>query len=164
MTILREARRFVRRHWPLPDSVTRQMAGGYSVTLRPNDDGWERRIYWQRTYEPATLALIDVCLRPGDRMVDIGANFGLMSLHASRAVGPSGSVIALEPHPRTFQRLQDNLRHNDCQNVTAINIAAGPTEGAMELFDTPACRIWTGVPYRPYGRYFGRSGPNKAFG
>lgn len=138
MTVIREVKRFVKRHWPLPDTVTRRLQGGYTVTLHPNQDEWERRIYWQRTYEPATLALIDACLRPGDRMVDIGANFGLMSLHASRAVGEAGTVFALEPHPRTFQRLQEHIRLNGCRNVTALNLAAGPSEGALELFDTPA--------------------------
>lgn len=113
------------------------MDGGYSVKLRPNDDGWERRVYWQRTYEPATLALMDACLRPGDHMVDVGANLGLMSLHASLAVGPSGSVTALEPHPMTFGRLQEHLRLNKSQNVNAINVAAGAEDGMLELFDTP---------------------------
>jgi FkbM family methyltransferase len=138
MTISGEFRRLIHRHWPLPDTVNRQLEGGYSVVLHPNADRWERKIYWQRTYEPATLALIDACLRPGDRMIDIGANFGLMTLHASRAVGASGSVIALEPHPRTFRRLEQNLRRNGCKNVSAINAAAGEVAGTLELFDTPA--------------------------
>lgn len=137
MTITAELKRVFRRRWPLPGEVARKMEGGYSLVLHPNADRWERKIYWQRTYEPATLALIDACLRPGDRMIDVGANFGLMSLHASRAVGPSGMVVALEPHPKTFRRLQDHLRLNGAENVQAINVAAGAEVGTLELFDTP---------------------------
>jgi FkbM family methyltransferase len=138
MTISGEIRRLIHRYWPLPETVTRTMHGGYSLTLHPNADKWERKIYWQRTYEPATLALIDACMREGDRMIDVGANFGLMSLHASRAVGETGSVIALEPHPKTFRRLKENLQLNNCQNVVAINAAAGDQTATLELFDTPA--------------------------
>lgn len=131
-------KQFVLSRRRLPKTVTRRMQGGYSVILHPRKDKWERRVYWQRTYEPATLALIDACLRPGDRMVDIGANIGLMTLHASRSVGDTGSVIALEPHPATFARLQDHIQLNRCKNVTALNVAAGPSDGTLELFDTPA--------------------------
>lgn len=137
MTITAEFRRVIRRRWPLPDEAPRKMEGGYSLVLRPNADRWERKIYWERTYEPATLALIDACLRPGDRMIDVGANFGLMSLHASRAVGPSGTVTAIEPHPKTFRRLQDHLRMNGAANIRCINVAAGAEKGALEIFDTP---------------------------
>jgi len=133
MTISGEIRRIIHRHWPLSNTVSRRMEGGYTLVLHPNADRWERKIYWQRTYEPATLALIDRCLRLGDRMIDVGANFGLMSLHASRAVGSSGAVIAFEPHPGTFKRLQGHLHLNAAHNVRAINAAAGEEIVSQEV-------------------------------
>ncbi|NDH93820.1 MAG: hypothetical protein EBZ13_04635, partial [Planctomycetia bacterium] len=36
-------------------------------------------------------------LKPGDRMLDVGANTGFLTLLAARQVGPGGLVIAVEP-------------------------------------------------------------------
>lgn len=52
-------------------------------------------------------------LRPGDAVVDVGANFGLYTLLAADLVGADGQVLAFEPIPRTVQLLQHNVRIND---------------------------------------------------
>jgi FkbM family methyltransferase len=75
-------------------------------------------------------------LREGAVFVDIGANIGTYALWAARLVGPAGLVIALEPHPRTFAKLEFNRAANDAQNVRCLNIAAGPeSEMATLRFD-----------------------------
>ena len=71
-------------------------------------------------------------LRPGDTCIDVGANIGLLSLVASAAVGTTGRVIAIEPHPRVFGYLTANLELNDATNVHAINRAVGSTRPAAE--------------------------------
>jgi FkbM family methyltransferase len=45
-------------------------------------------------------------------VVDVGANVGMYTLIAARAVGQSGRVIAFEPTPRTFAILKDNIQIN----------------------------------------------------
>ena len=67
----------------------------------------------------------------GDLYVDIGANVGYFTLLASRLVGKSGKVISVEADPVTFMQLLDNLKRNDCRNVSARNVAATAT----------ACRV-----------------------
>jgi hypothetical protein len=44
-------------------------------------------------------------LGPGDVFVDVGANCGCLAALASRAVGPDGLVVAIEPSSREFGRL-----------------------------------------------------------
>ncbi len=66
--------------------------------------------------------------------VDIGANIGTYSLWAASRVGSSGSVFALEPHPRTFAKLAFNRNANSATNVTCLNLAAGPANGSMKLW------------------------------
>jgi len=73
--------------------------------------------------------------RPGDRVVDIGANIGVLSLLASRLSGPSGSVIAIEAHPRTYLALLNNLRYIHSTNVRPVNIAVGHENGALRFSD-----------------------------
>lgn len=71
-------------------------------------------------------------VRSGDWVLDVGANIGSYTRGFSRAVGPDGRVIALEPVPITFQLL---CRHvNDLQdNVTLLNVAASDRSGIAEM-------------------------------
>jgi FkbM family methyltransferase len=75
--------------------------------LRDADD------YWFHVYKP----------RPGDVVVDIGAGRGEDVFAFSRAVGPSGRVVAIEPHPVSFQVLEKFCEWNRLSNVTTINCA-----------------------------------------
>lgn len=126
---------------PAPDRVECALRGGYRLVLHPNADRFERRLFDARTYEPATLALFDAVLRPGDTMVDVGANLGLMTIHAATRVGPDGRVIAIEPHPVYHRRLLDNLALNALANVDAVRIAAGDAVGEATLYDVPEVSI-----------------------
>jgi FkbM family methyltransferase len=77
-------------------------------------------------------------LRPGDRVIDVGANIGTLALTASRVAGPTGRVVAVEPHPRTFSYLSSNVRLNGCENVELLNVALGDREGTVNLSDDRA--------------------------
>jgi FkbM family methyltransferase len=74
-------------------------------------------------------------LRPGDRVVDVGANIGDTVLISALQVGPSGRVWAVEPHPRTYHFLLSNLELNHIHNVETINCAAGATSGEVTFAD-----------------------------
>lgn len=76
-------------------------------------------------------------LQPGDRMLDVGANTGYLSLLAARRVGQSGLVIAVEPSQREFQRLLANLRLNRASNVLPLNLAGGNQPGISRLTIEP---------------------------
>ena len=65
---------------------------------------------WRLDCEPAVTAVLQRSLRPGDLMLDLGANFGLHALYAARLVGAEGHVFAFEPVPRNLRLLERNLR------------------------------------------------------
>jgi FkbM family methyltransferase len=70
------------------------------------------------------------CLvKPGDVVVDVGANWGQHTLYMSRLVGALGSVIALEPYPPAFVELQWHLAANSCRNVLALLVALSDQDG-----------------------------------
>lgn len=48
-------------------------------------------------------------IRPGDTVIDIGANLGYYSVLAGELVGDSGHVVAVEPNPAVFELLSRNL-------------------------------------------------------
>jgi FkbM family methyltransferase len=86
----------------------------------------------------AEAAFLRRYLRPGDIVVDVGANIGLCTLAASRAVRDEGRVIALEPHPRIFSYLRENVALNHAGNVSMHNLALGDREGTLVLSDLRA--------------------------
>jgi FkbM family methyltransferase len=69
--------------------------------------------FWFFLYKP----------KPGDVIVDIGAGRGEDVFAFSRAVGPSGRVIAIEAHPGTYAMLDRFCELNRLTNVTARHCA-----------------------------------------
>lgn len=78
--------------------------------------------------------MLSLFVGEGMVFVDIGANIGTYALWAAKRVGRSGTVIALEPHPRTFAKLEFNRAANGAANVTCLNLAAGPAGGSTNLW------------------------------
>ena len=63
---------------------------------------------------------LSTVFRPGDTVIDVGANIGVLSLLTSRLLGLSGRVLAIEAHPRTYLALLNNLKRNSATKVTLI--------------------------------------------
>ena len=70
-------------------------------------------------------------LKPAMKVVDIGANAGLLTRQFCRRVGPSGWVYAVEPDPLTFQFLEFNTR--SFKNKELIQCAISDNEGPALL-------------------------------
>lgn len=69
------------------------------------------------------FGLLHDWVKPGDWVIDIGANIGYYTKRFSELVGPRGRVIAFEPVPTTFSLLAANTLLFAHQNVTLINAA-----------------------------------------
>jgi FkbM family methyltransferase len=83
-------------------------------------------------YEPGVTAFLLRAVRPGDTVVDIGANQGFHTLTMGLRAGPTGHVWAFEPHPRTRRFLQDNVTSNGLPHtVTVVEAAAWSSEGEL---------------------------------
>jgi len=85
------------------------------------------------TYEPAKHAMIRRHLRPGMTFIDVGANMGDFTLQAARLVGPSGTVISIEPAPENHSYLQRSIELNGYANTQAFPIALSDREGCASL-------------------------------
>jgi FkbM family methyltransferase len=103
---------------------------GKDSLIRPALEG-----YGSWSYGIATL--LENALKPGMRFLDVGANIGYFSVLGSRLVGPSGSVVAVEPDPRNLQLLRANLWRNACLNVRVLPIAADSRRGHVPLVVFP---------------------------
>ena len=94
----------------------------------------QQYIYYFGLWEPNLTRYVRERLMPGDTFIDVGANIGYFSLLASKCVGTSGAVVAIEASPRIFAALQDNLECNPTQNVRALNIAVSDKAGTLKLY------------------------------
>ena len=74
-------------------------------------------------------------LKPGDGMIDVGANIGLLSIVGSRLVGSDGWVCAIEPNPRIYHYLRHNVRLNGARNVRTVNMVAGARTETVQITD-----------------------------
>ncbi len=99
-------------------------------------DSVAREVCYTGGYEPQETAVAERILRPGDRFVDVGANWGYFSLAAAHWVGPRGRVVAFEPEPRLYRALGDNVAANRLTHVSAHRaaVAAGPGRLAFAAF------------------------------
>jgi FkbM family methyltransferase len=85
-------------------------------------------------YEPFETDLLQKQVRPGDVVVDVGANIGYYTLLFARCVGPQGRVYAFEPDPTNFDLLQRNIQRNGYTNVTLVRKAVAAQSGTLRLY------------------------------
>ncbi len=85
-------------------------------------------------YDFNNMHLLELLLSRGNcTFVDVGANVGSYTLIASET--PSAKVVSIEPHPRTFGALLENIKRNERPNVTCLNLAISRQESLLELTD-----------------------------
>jgi FkbM family methyltransferase len=78
--------------------------------------------------ETAVYAAARALLRPGDTVVDAGANIGAFSVPAGRLIGSTGRLIAIEMMPQTARRLDENLARNGI-SAKIVQTALASTSG-----------------------------------
>jgi FkbM family methyltransferase len=100
-------------------------------------------------WEPYETAFARLALRPGDTMVDAGANIGWFSLVAAQCVGPNGRVHAFEPQPKIVPYLRRTIADNGLEArvlVHALALSDRGGESAM-VWDPAGAnmgRAWLG--------------------
>ncbi|MCB1764564.1 MAG: tetratricopeptide repeat protein [Candidatus Competibacteraceae bacterium] len=78
-------------------------------------------------YAPTALTLLTSLLRPGDWVVEAGADIGAFTLALARAVGTEGLVVACEPQRDAFGLLCANLALNGTRQAHAECLALDGT-------------------------------------
>lgn len=73
-------------------------------------------------------------LRPGDRVVEVGANIGLFTVRMARLVGRFGSITAFEPDPDLFEALNENLSCNWLTDRTTTHQIAVAQQAGTAIF------------------------------
>lgn len=113
--------------------------GDHLMTFSPHDY-IGRKIYrkghFERENVDRLLAILRArnLLRQDAILLELGGNIGTQTIYfaLSRAFR---HILTVEPDPRNFRLLQTNIAQNSLQDqITAINSAAGESEGALDFF------------------------------
>lgn len=88
-------------------------------------------IIWRELQEALDLYVRHSDVHEGDTVIDAGAMWGAFTLQAAIKAGRAGRVIAFEPDPVSFERLERNVRLNDLTNVTLVREGLWNGSGEM---------------------------------
>lgn len=141
-----------RRKQKRGEPITFEVTNGMTLSLLP--EGQIPEYVHVGDFESRDLRRVSSILRPGMRIVDVGANVGIYSLLAAKAVGRTGKVWAFEPSSEASRRLVRNCVLNGVERVDVARVALADVEdGVVSLRRDPG--------YRDGDRYLAtRSRPN----
>lgn len=85
------------------------------------------------SYEKDLLNIYSKYLKPGMRVLDIGANIGMYTILASKIVGNTGKIWAFEPARDIHQMLKNNISLNNLNNIVTEQLAIAEKKGKLRL-------------------------------
>ena len=82
------------------------IAAGVNEGLEMFLDLQTEKDYWLGTYEPELQQAVDLLVKPGQIIFDIGANIGFVTLMFARLTGEMGHVYAFEALTKKYKSLE----------------------------------------------------------
>ncbi len=98
----------------------------FRMHLDPEDRGslYTLASYGAGSLEPFELSIFCEMVRrnPGNVFIDLGANYGLYTLHAGDLARENliAKVVAVEPDQRVFKKLSESVRYNGFENAVVL--------------------------------------------
>ncbi len=90
-----------------------------------------------RVHEKETTELFKRIVKPGNVVLDLGANIGYFTLLAAKLVGSKGKVYSFEPEPMNFYYLKKNAEINSYTQINPFQKAVSNEKGITKLFICP---------------------------
>jgi FkbM family methyltransferase len=115
------------------DGYVRREVLGSQMYLDVKDPGICRDLILYGIREQWAIGVMKELLRPGQTVVDVGANIGFYVLLESLKVGPSGKVYAIEPVPDNYELLRRNVDLNRRGNIEMHRCAVGDKPGRAQM-------------------------------
>ncbi len=120
---------------PIPEDSNpiRMAEGRYGKMSCFAGDRWlGRALELYGEWSQSEVELFRDILKPGDVVVEAGANIGALTVPLAQIVGVDGRVFAFEPEPRNFKLLHENVVRN-CPCVTMAPAALGRSNGPASI-------------------------------
>lgn len=84
-------------------------------------------------YSEGEVQLFEKFVKPGDIVIDAGANIGAHTVALARLVGEGGAVLAYEPQRLIFQLLCANVALNELTNVFCFHAGLGAARSTVAV-------------------------------
>ncbi len=142
--ILTMIKRFFREYIPLKflylffkDGKIMKKIQGSRMILDLNDLGISRELTLYGVHEKNSTAEVKEIIKPGMKILEVGANIGYYALLETRLAGPTGHLYAIEPSPYNFDCLKKNLELNNIRNADLHQAAFGEqrTKAKFYVYD-----------------------------
>ena len=99
-----------------------------------NEISWvDKNIKDFSVWEPESTSVIKNLVKPGDVVLDIGANIGYYTVIMSKIVGKTGKVLAFEPTKHFFDVLQSTVEINNLTNVQLYDFGISDNNSESEI-------------------------------
>jgi FkbM family methyltransferase len=118
--------------------------------LVPLDDYIGRAAYFVGDLDRKISEVIKRIVRPGDRVLDIGANLGLITLTMAKLVGQNGRVDSFEPNPSIHGLLSRSIERNNLKNIRLHTCALGVEDGGTLTLTFPGHNAGMGTLSRTH--------------
>jgi FkbM family methyltransferase len=116
-----------------PSGTYDVVRGGLKWSLNPADFA-DEALFWLGTKDTWDVHHLMALAKPGDMILDVGANFGYYALTLAHALRQQCLVHALEPDPANFNRLQRHIASNGLAGVVqAHELGVSDCEGTGNL-------------------------------
>lgn len=138
MAVIETVPAALRRHIPALDNRINTLRETLcrSIMIRVDDVVYAVRDCWDLgVLDPEFEAFMSAWFQPkkGEVFIDIGSHVGKYAVWAAKKVGEQGLVVAVEPHPVTFEALRKNVKLNDLKNVLSLNVGAYNRSGELKF-------------------------------
>ncbi len=120
-------------------TTTKPLAGSFTLEV-DTKNFIDACIYYTGDYEPYLKSQFRQLIRPGDCVLDIGANIGFHTLYFAELVGHKGRVFAFEPILVNYQALIMNLSFNTFKHIQTEQIALGNESKTIHIHVDPSIR------------------------
>lgn len=113
-------------------SLHKTVTGNYYLPTDAHNDGVANTIKSNLVFEKDVIDLASKYIKPGNTVLDLGANFGQMSILFSEMVGKNGKVHSFDADDWVFEIFKKNIEANDKTDIIiphfgAVHNVAGET-------------------------------------
>jgi FkbM family methyltransferase len=115
-----------------------RVLGRYKMIVDTYDVGLSSHLLLDGYWEMWLTELLTDLVKPGMKVVDVGANLGYFSLLMADLVGPQGQVHAFEPNADLARRMTQSLAINGFEGIATVHEQALADVEADVLLVVPA--------------------------
>jgi len=112
---------------PLPINENSNRKIGYCIIRDSSNFG----PLWEICLEDFYNQLL---LKAGMDVIDVGVHIGIYTIMAASKIMPGGKILSIEPEPRNYEQLIQNIKLNNLKNVITKNIALSDYQGFGKLY------------------------------